>query len=797
MVVYLLPMTLVAQGVLFRGKVESENGPLPGATVYIKAIDTGGVTDSLGNFSMVVKPGSYQVSISFTGFRPIERVVQLIKSEYITFRLEEQSQQLEEVVIQERAPDHNVTSLDVGITRLSMATIKQLPTFMGEADVMKTILTLPGVTSIGEGTSNVNVRGGSADQNLILIDGAPVFNPSHLMGLLSIFNPDLLQDLSFYRAGIPPKYGERVSSVIDFSIRNPDQQRWNFQAGLGLVSNKISVEGPIIPGRLSILGGIRISFPDYLFKISGVSSIQNTKANFIDYTAKVAYSMSMRNKINLTLYRSIDRFRPSGDSLTYLDINASTSLSTWATQTATLSWISTITEGIQSTTSVLYSDYSSEVSATQEENAFEMNSNLTYTAIKSHFDFETSGRHKLNSGFAVIQYRVRPGSLMPGSDISSVNPLELPASQGYEAALYLGDEITLKNFSFLAGLRLSGFFETGPGTVYNYSPGSPKTPGHIQDTTSYPYGAIISKYGGLEPRFVANYQLKTSSALKLSYNRSRQYIQQITNTTSSMPTDRWQISNTYIKPTVADQVSVGYFQNLLDNRLEASVEVFGKLIQNVPDYKDGANLLLNPVIETAVLQGIGKVGGLELQVKKVKGKWTGWFNYTLSRSMVKVDSEHKEERINGGQWYLSNFDRLHQLNLVGTYSKSRKLSFSFNFTYSSGRPVTYPEDKYYIGNIYVPNFTSRNNDRIPDYHRLDLALNYNPEGKKYPKLKSTWSFSVYNVYARKNAYSVFFKPNNQTLYQYSKTVDAYKLSIFGTVIPSVSYVLKIQPSAAR
>lgn len=776
----------IAQHIMVRGRVHQKDINLIGASIILEGTTLGVSANEQGNFTFLLEPGIYSIAVSFTGYltKTITFVVQ--KPEYLDIELEEDSKILEELVVSSEASDYNVQSVEIGVSKLNMKTLSKLPSFMGEVDIIKSLLTLPGVTTVGEGTSDINVRGGSADQNLILMDDAPIFNSSHLMGLFSIFNPDMVENLEFYRGGIPPKFGERVSSVLNISLRNPNSENWHVRGGLGLIASRLSVDGPIIPGKLSVMVGGRVSFPDYLFQLSGNPALENTTANFYDLTGKIEYTPNSKNKIFFTGYNSFDRFKVASDSLAVLEINASSSEYDWETLNGTLGWRHDYSDRLYSRIVGVWSNYSSAITSEDELIAFDLQSSILYKGVKADFVWKLGDKHTMDFGGSGISYTINPGALKPGSDVSNINAIDLPQEQSREGGLYVSDEVTLSpKVSLLIGTRYSMFFAEAPATKYLYLDGEPKNLDSIYDTLFNEGGEQY--YGGIEPRMSLRVNLNSVSSIKLGYNRMRQYIQRITNTTSALPTDRWQTSNAYIKPQIADQVSLGYYRNFKENMFETSLETFFKHTANATDYKDGANLLLHPATESAILQGTGRAYGVEVQAKKNKGKLTGWVNYTYSQSHIKMESEFEEEQINQGNWYPTYYNKPHAVNLIVNYKQSKRFSYSANFTYSTGRPITYPEGKYFVGDVYVPDFVNRNNGTIPDYHRLDVSMTYDPKTKKERKWKSNWSFSIYNLYARKNAYSVFFKPNNQNVFQYSKSVNTYKLSIFGTVFPSITY----------
>lgn len=759
--------------------------PIEGANVYIPNLGAGVTTDSTGFFKLFLPQGSHTVEFTYVGFESKKRNVSVNRAVTLNMKLEESSQLLQEISVSGQAQDHNISSAEIGVNKMSMKTIEKMPSFMGEVDVMKSLLMLPGVSTVGEGTTGLNVRGGNIDQNLILLDDAPVFNSSHLMGLFSVFNPDMVRDVTFYRGAIPAQYGSRVSSVLDIKIRNPETDRLKAQGGVGLISNRLLLEGPIGGDKLSFLLGARASFSDYLLKLSPNQSIQDTRANFYDVTGKLLYKLNDNNKLQLSFYRSHDGFKIASDSLSAVEINASSSQFNWETANATLRWDHAFSDSFIGNFVGVYSDYSAIISNPEPSNGFDLDSSVKYLKAKSDFSWFSSGGHAVMFGASATNYIIQPGHLEPNSEESNINGLQLQKENGLELAAFASDEIVFNDrVTLMLGLRYSYYHNMGEREVYSYEQGRPRSLETLIDTTYYGKGERISSYHGPEPRFSFKYSLNPTASVKLGYNRMRQYMQLVSNTTAALPIDRWQLSNSYSRPIIADQVSVGYFKNLQDNAYEVSAEVFYKTTENVSDYKDGAELLLNQALETAILQGSGYAYGVEFQTKKNIGRLTGWLSYTYSQARQLVTGPQEEEEINGGEYYPTNFNKPNILNISATYKESARVSFSANFTYSTGRPVTYPDDKYYVYGLFIPNYVSRNQYKIPDYHRLDLAMTIDPDPSKESKWKGSWTFSVYNVYARKNAYSVFFKPNNQAT---AVQANVYKLSIFGTIFPSITY----------
>ncbi len=766
------------------GKIrQQDRQPLPGVTVYVPDMKLGTTTDANGNYSLKLPAGYYNIEFSFIGyFTKIERI-NFSGPQFLNVQLEEEVKQLETVEVTSEVADHNVKSMEIGVNKMEVKELKKLPAFMGEVDVMKSLLLLPGVTTVGEGTSNINVRGGNSDQNLILMDDAPVFNPSHLMGLFSIFNADMTKNITLYRGAIPAQFGGRASSVLDIGLRSPNTAGINVEGGIGLIANRLLVEGPIIKDKLSFIVGARVSYPDYLFNL--VKSLQDTEASFYDVTTRLEYTPDPKNKIYFSGYISNDKFKPAGDSLAANTINGTSVHYEWQTRNATLGWIHSFSDKFSFKLAGILSNYNSNIGSTEPTTSYNLQSTVQFASVKTDFTY-LSAKHNIQFGGEAIRYSISPGTLLPGSEKSSVAPVVLANEQSVELAAFISDEFKINKWLTLNyGLRYSHYFNLGPSDVYGYDPSKPRSIDTIQDTTHYASGQVVKTYHGLEPRASLKFDVSERSSIKLGYSRLRQYIQRITNTTSALPTDRWQTSNTYIRPMISDQVSLGYFRNFFDNGLEASVEVYAKRITDISDYKDGANLLLNPATETAILQGEGRAAGLEFQVKKNRGKVTGWINYTYSQTEILINGNTPEEKINNGNWYPANYNKPHNLNIVFNYAIDKRTTLSANFTYSTGRPVTYPTNNYYVGTIPVPNYTNRNQDKIPDYHRLDVSLTIEPNPLSKSKIKGTWVFSIYNLYARANAFSVY----TQTISPTYRTT--YQLSIFGTIFPSITYNFKI------
>ncbi|GAB3166174.1 hypothetical protein GCM10027291_11180 [Telluribacter humicola] len=778
--------TQAGQSGAFMGTVTnaSSGQPISNANVFVMETRKGVQTDRDGFFLITLKPGTYNIKVSYLGFKPLLREVVLKQGENrFTFQLEEDTRLLDEVTVTTGKPEENVQKVEIGASRLNIRSIQRIPAFMGEVDVMRSLLMLPGVTTVGEGTSGINVRGGSIDQNLVLMDDAPLFNTSHLFGFFSVFNQDAVRDVTLNRGGISSQYGGRASSVLDVRLKYPNSEKFTGSGGIGLVASRLALEGPIVNGKLSTLLAVRASFNDFLFKL-GPASLRGTKANFYDITNKWYWKISERDELTLTGYYSDDNFKIPSDSLSNVEVNASSSLYGYRTRSGTLRWQHTLRDDETLEAVGVLSKYTASISIPDSSNALDLESGIMYANARVQYTNRSGERHKFLMGVSAISYGIQPNTLTPGP-FSNVLPVDLERERAAEAALYLEDEWKLtEQMSVVAGLRYSHFLRLGNASVYRYSPDLPRSEDAVTEIEQYAAGEVVKSYGGFEPRLALRWTLNPATSVKMGYNRMIQYLHLISNTTSALPTARWATSSPYLRPQVADQVSIGLFRNLKNDTYETSAEVYYKKLQNAVDYKDGADIILNPALETAVLQGHGRAYGLEMMAKKNTGFWTGWVSYTYARTFLQIQGDFPEERINRGRWYPANYDRPHTLNAMAVYRPNVTTTLSFNFTFSSGRPGTFPKGRYvlYEPTIFganVPIYTDRNQGRIPNYHRLDFSITFDEHPDR--RWKGSWVFSIYNVYAHKNAFSVFYSIKPYSL------ASAYKLSIFGTIFPSLTY----------
>ncbi|MBB6612244.1 TonB-dependent receptor [Pontibacter sp. Tf4] len=744
---------------------------IAGATVFAIRNKTGTTTDTNGNYSLQLPAGTSTLLVSFLGYEKDSITFTSQSDIELNVPLRRGDLLLDEVkVVAGRDKHDNVRSVMSGISSLDINTIKTTPALLGEADVVRSVKLLPGVSSVGEAATGFNVRGGSTDQNLVLLDDVPIFNTSHLFGFFSVFNPDVLEGITLYRGNVPAQLGGRISSVLDVRQREGNRSDFMLSGGVGIIAARLTAEGPIIPDKSSFIVAGRSSYSDWILKKIPDADIRNSRASFYDVTAKIGYTLNEKNRLTLTGYRSKDRFGFSGDTIY-----------TWHTNAATIKYTHLFSSDFYATITGTFTNYKFIVSADEAVNASEYSNGIALGNLKTDF-YLTKGKHQVNFGASAINYRFSPGELQPATSQSEVQPVVLPDDRTLESAVYWNDEVRFTDWlTVMYGLRYSFYTVYGPADVYKYQTGEPKKERTITDTVNYSRGDVIETYHGAEPRVSANVRLGQHSAVKVGYNRSRQYLHLISNTTTVSPTDIWKTSNTYIKPQIGDQVSVGYFRNFRKNQFETGIEGYYKRIENMPDYKNGAVLYLNRTLEADLLAGKGRAYGVETSISKTSGRLTGFVNYTYSRTELSVAGPTEEETINNGDYYPASYDKPHTLNLVSSYELNKRLVASLNFTYSTGRPITAPVSHYVIGDYIVPNYGARNAYRIPDYHRLDISLAILPNKDRNRRWTGTWNIAVYNLYGRKNPYSVFFKQ------VYGAPPRAYQLAVVGVPLPSISY----------
>ncbi|CAN5465518.1 TonB-dependent receptor [soil metagenome] len=743
--------------------------PIPGASLLIAETKSGARADSVGVISLNHQPGVLTMYVSAVGYIRGRETVVLDFNKRIDYFLQPRSTDLDEVDVQATRADKNIKAVQMGQIQLSMPELKRMPVVLGEPDILKALTLQAGVTTAGEGAGGFNVRGGRADQNLVLLDGAPLFNTSHLLGFYTNVNPDLVQDVSLNKGAFSAQYGGRVSSLLLMSTRNGNKDGWRVSGGISPVSVRAVIDGPITK-KLTLIAGGRIAFPNYLLKAFPSTSVKNSRAFFYDGNLKLTYTPDDRNTISLSAYRSQDNFRFPGDTLYG-----------WQSNVVTGRWSYLIRPNLQLNLTALYSGYHLNVDGVTPGLTFRFTSYIEQREGKADVFYTLRQKHRIHVGVNAISYGVQTGDAQPTGENSSINPKRINPESGRELGAYVNTEWELTpRISLQAGLRYSAFAFLGPQTVYSYAENVPRSPETISDSVRYGSRQVVQTYGGLEPRLALRVQLAKNTSVKASAGRTRQYVNLISNTTAITPLDFWKLSDRYTPPQIADQVSVGVFQNFRDNAIELSVEGYYKRLQNQIEYRYGANLILNPTLETALLQAAGKAYGVEFGLASNKGRLTGQLNYTYARSLIAVQTPFDALRINGGSYYPSYIDRPHTLNVQARLAMSHNWAFSTNFVYYTGVPATYPDGQYTYNGEPVQDYSRRNADRIPDYHRLDVAFSKDTRFNKAQKRYGIWTLGIYNVYAHRNPYSIYFT-------RYNQRTESYRLSVFGTMIPSIAY----------
>ena len=747
---------------------------LIGVSVLLQELNTGTITNEYGFFSLTLPAGVYTVQIRYLGFETLTRELSLNEDVNENFELTPQAEVLDEVIVEENIELLNVRNPQMSVNKLAINTIKKIPAVLGEVDVIKSITLLPGVTNAGEGASGFNVRGGAADQNLILLDEAILFNSSHLFGFFSVFNPDAIKDIQLYKGGIPASYGGRASSVLNIYQKEGNRKKFESQGGIGLISSRLLLEGPLKKEKSSFLIGGRSSYAHLFLPL--IESVDNNKAYFYDLNTKLSYTLNDRNTVYMSGYFGRDVF----------DIDNLFDLA-YGNSVANFRWNHLFSNKLFSNLSLIYSDYDYTLDFGLAE--FDWNLGITNFNFKYDFKHYLNDKTKLEYGLNGIYYKFDPGFIQPTAENSPVQARKLENKFAFENAVYAGVSYQLSSkINLQAGLRLSNFLRLGQkmNTYANDNPllyiESSQIYEEAQPTGSVTYskGEVIKSFTYPEPRFSMAYQLDSDQSFKLSFNRMAQYLHLISNTNSPTPIDVWAPSGKYIDPQLLDQVAVGYFKIFDNNRYNLEVEAFYKTIQNRLDYIDGAELIANDAIEQILLTGQARAGGLEVLFRKNEGKLTGWIAYTLSRSEQQTPGRTSSEvGINYGNWYATPYDKTHDISITTNYDLNKRWNLNANFIYQTGQPITYPNAQYQFSGFSIPNFESRNSSRLPAYHRLDVSAVYSPK-----KRSGEWVFGIYNFYNRKNAASIRFQENLET-----GRNEALRLTIFG-IIPSVTYNFK-------
>ena len=758
----------------------NSNETLIGVTVFIPELKTGVLTNEYGFYSITLPKGKYSIRINYSDYQNLDEVLELNQNLKINYKLIPKENVLREVIVTSSKNITDIRKPEMSVNKLSISTIKKMPVVLGEVDILKSILLLPGVTNAGEGASGFNVRGGGADQNLILLDEAMIFNSSHVFGFFSVFNPDAIKDLKLYKGGIPARYGGRASSVLDIYQKDGSSKGFHANGGIGLISSRLLLEGPIVKDKGSFLIGGRSSYAHLFLKLS--EDQKDNAAYFYDLNTKLSYKINPNNNIFLSGYFGRDVFSLA---------NSFTNI--YGNSTLNLRWNHLFSDKLFSNLSLIYSDYYYGLDL--DFVGFKWDSGIKNYNIKYDLKNYISDKFKLNYGINAIYYDFNPGIIRPSDPNSGINFAQLDKKYAFEPAAYLDAEQEISDkIAISYGLRYSLFYRLGNSKINIYENNNPvlfnsemqiyekATPIGVQN---YKKNETITNFGNLEPRFSLAYQVNDSQSIKTSYNRMVQYLQLVSNTASPTPLDVWTPSDSFIKPQIADQVAVGYFTNFSENKYSLEIESYYKKIQNRIDYIDGADLIGNNALEQVILNGRMRAYGLEIMLKKNEGKFNGWISYTLSRSEQQTPGRTiLETGINNGKWYKSAFDKTHNLAITSAYELNKKWSFGANFALQSGQPVTFPNGQYQYLGITVPSYGLRNENRLPAYHHLDISATLSPSKNSSRSTKSEWVFSIYNLYNRKNAAAINFRQNSDT-----GNNEAIKTSIFG-IVPAVSYNFK-------
>jgi len=776
LVVFLLSFSfLQAQEYTISGYVRDvENGEtLIGSFIFLSENGASTVTNEYGFYSITVDQGTYTLNATYLGYKDNIQSINLDQNRTINLELTPDANTLEEVVVTAEEVDRNVRSLEMSVNKLDIKTLQKMPTLLGETEILRGIQLLPGVTSVGEGAAGFNVRGGSIDQNLVLLDEAPVYNSSHLFGFFSVFNPDAVKDVKLYKGGIPARFGGRLSSILDVRMKEGNNKQLEVNGGIGTIFSRLSVEAPIVKEKSSFIVAGRRSYIDVLAAPFLDEDTGSPVLNFYDLTLKTNYKFSDKDQIFLSGYFGRDNFG-FGESAGF----------SWGNQTGTFRWNHLFSDKLFANLTTYFSNYDYQINfGDTDEDSFDWSANIKNYSIKPEFSWFIRPQNILRFGGQSIYYIFEPANAI---SISNDVTTDISTSEQFslESNVFIENEITLfDKLQMNYGLRLSHFAYLGGRNVYSFGD-VPK--GELRPLTGISVaesGEVIEDFINLEPRFSLKVDLNKKSSFKASYNRTAQYIHLLSNTTASTPVDIWTPATNNINPAMADQVAAGYFRNFKDNTYEFSGELYYKKMKGLVDYIDGADLILNEFVEGQILEGDGRAYGAELMLKKTKGRFSGWLSYTLARS------ERLVEGINNNDWYPSRFDQTHNLSLTTFYELTDRLTLSANFVYNTGTPTTFANSGYYQQGYFIPNNDNnvRNNVRIPDYHRLDFALTIDPKpGKR--KWKGQWVIGIYNIYSRRNPFSIYFRQNPERVNPgQAVNTEAIKLSVIGNFIPSISY----------
>ncbi|MFW6370684.1 MAG: TonB-dependent receptor [Bacteroidota bacterium] len=737
---------------------------LIGATVLVKGEQTGTVTNLYGFYSLSLPPGIYEIQFSYIGYDPVEKYFNFDDDISYSVELQPSVEELEEVTISTERKDANVTRAEMSVQKLNMKEIKQIPAFMGEVDLIKAIQLLPGVQSTVEGGSGFSVRGGGADQNLILLDEATVYNASHLMGFFSVFNNDAIKDVKLYKGDIPAQYGGRLSSILDVRMNEGNTKEFTGTGGIGTISSRLTLEGPIIKDKTSFILSGRRTYADLFIPLAGREELEGNRLFFYDANLKLNHRFNDNNRVFVSGYFGRDVFKNDFARMGF------------GNKTFTLRWNNVINSRLFANYSFITSNYDYDLGTPAgQANGFTWLSSMKDHCVKADYNWFINPGNTLRFGGTTIYHYVEPGFAKGEGDSTAFGGIELPRNHALEHGVYINNELKVgEKLTLKYGLRYSAFQNVGSGKHYSYNDNF-----EVTDTLRYGSREFFHFEHGLEPRLGIIYLINEATSLKTSYSRTMQYMHLASNSTGSTPLDVWFPTSPNVKPQLSDQFAVGLFRNFLDNRLETSVEVYYKDMRNVVDFKDHAELLLNEKLEGELRAGTARAYGAEFLVKLTEGKITGWTSYTFSRS------ERKIPAINEGAYYPAPYDKPHDVTIVLNYALNKRITFGANWLYSTGSPVTFPVQRAHIGGLIMPVYSKRNAYRLPDYHRLDLSFTIGSKKKEGKLWQGEWNFSVYNAYGRKNTWAINFEQD----YQDPDITYAEKTYLF-SVVPAITYNFK-------
>ncbi len=793
-----LPFFLLSQAYFLEIQtVDSlSNKPLGFVNIQVESpsFSKGGSTNEAGRWQISLPQGSYRLRASFLGYEDLELTIDLREAKSIRLQLRGQAEQLSTVVVSDIDSRAQLARPLMGVERLSIAQLEALPVALGEVDIFRGLQLLSGVSSAGEASNGLSVRGGTVDQNLVLLDGAPIFTPTHLFGLFSVFTPDAVGSVDLYRANIPARFGGRIASVVDVRSRNPNTEQFKMQGGIGLVSSHLSLESPLSRNKkLQVLAAGRLGFNDFVFGL--VEQLKKTRSNFSDATLKLRYQPNDKHIFTFSGFYSKDFYQV--DLLnSFGGIIADANQYDYYTLNASVEWLNLLSDKTTWQSRLVSSDHLPKIRFPQQGNDFviEYSSRTQYRSLQTSLDHRANGGHHLSAGLQLIHYALSPGALDPGGS-TAVRAVQLAQENGIELSIFAEDEWEVSDaLSLSAGLRFTRFSQLGPGEQRLYSAGDERTDDLLESRTLFPNGKEMQTYQGLEPRLGLSLQINETTSLKAAYALSRQYLQNIYNATTPLPTSRWKLSDNHILPQKADLYSIGLYRLLGENQLfELSLEAYHRNIDNLLEYKAGADFFLQPAIETDVIQGEGRAYGVEVGIYKRKGSLTGQLNYTFARSRNRLAGNNFQTSINGGNWYDGYFDQPHTFNSALTLDDGKTHRVSLNFVVQSNRPYTVPNGFLDVDGLSVPLFLERNNARLPTYHRLDFSWTIHNPSMKKKRWVGEWTFTVYNLYGRKNAYNIYYQarlPGSPSNVFGSSPLGSYQLTIFGAPIASLTYNFK-------